>query len=124
MNDKDRALLEQVLSAAGTAGVKGWEHILTWTFINAGLGILGYAALLAFFGWALRRLIAWKPEPVDSYHSSDQFLDSLASMRTLRIIGMAILIFITIPCAVSNLVNSVRDVIAPEGAAIMKILDR
>lgn len=111
MKDQDRELIEQVLSAAGTAGVQGWGYAVHWVFVDGLLSIVGYLVLLIAALYLLKRAFAWKP--------TDSFDDEPKQLAR----GASILIL----CAVSALcfagaVNGVRDAIAPEGAAVMKIL--
>lgn len=118
MNDKDRQLIEQVLSAAGTAGIQGWEYLVRWQFINGTLSLVGYIALLGACVWMGRRVLAWKTSKAERY---DSFAADFAPFAK----GVAIVVLVIMAqCAFASAVNSLRDAIAPEGAAIREILKR
>jgi hypothetical protein len=107
MNDKDRELVERIVAAAGEAGSQGWEYLVQWHFINGVLGFIGNAVLLLGLGYLLKRAFTWKPKE-DEAHIA----------RAVCILALVIATY----CSLIDCVNSVRDAIAPEGAAIHSAL--
>lgn len=111
----EKDLIEVAMRAAGEVGARGWGYVVEWTVINAYLSLAGYIALLVFFGWALKRLMAWHPKADPG---------ELTPFGAARIAGMAVLILLCMPCTFASVVNSLRDALAPEGAAIMNAMGR
>lgn len=106
-----KELIEMVLRAAGTAGVQGWSYLVHWTIVNAVLSFIGNAVLLVVFVYLTRRLLSWTPKD-----------DCDADTKVLfRVIGLIVLLFCNV-AAFSCAIDSIRDAIAPEGAAIHSVL--
>ena len=111
MDTTTKELIELVLHAAGTAGAQGWGYLVHWTVVNAVTSLIGNGILLVVFIYLFRRMLLWKP-------TEDCDADLKAVIRALAMIVLGICCIISFGCAV----DSIRDMIAPEGAAIHNVL--
>lgn len=107
MNDKDRDLIQQVLSAAGTAGEKGFGYLVHYQAVSGAVSILGFGVLLASVTWAIRRLFAWKPDDED--------------VGVVRGIGIVVCC-IAFVAFIFGFFDGITTALSPEGAAINVVL--
>jgi len=109
MNDKDRDLIAQALKAAGSAGEQGFTYLVHWQFLDGLIGFVGWGILLVGALWAFRRALAWKPEEDEGH---------IARGLTLVVTAIAVAGFL------SGSFDGLRDMLAPEGAAIYTVLHK
>lgn len=112
----EKDLIEVALKAAGELGAKGWQYVVEWTVLNAVTGIIGHAIAIAVCAWAFLRLLKWE--------ASSSFDDSPLPPALFKGIALTAIFITVVGCSFPSLVNSFRDALAPEGAAIMKALGR
>jgi len=109
MNDHDRDLIQQVLQAAGKAGEQGFAYLVHWQLLDGLISLVGYGILLLGALWAFRRALAWKPKEDEGH---------IARAATLVVTSIAMAIFL------SGSFDGLRDMLAPEGAAIYTVLHK
>lgn len=111
MNDKDRDLIQHILTAAGRAGEQGFAYLVHWQIADAISGIVGWLLPLAAGLFGLVKVYQWKPE-------GDEY-----PYPVLKYVGLLLIGFILI-WPLSGFVNSVRDLLAPEGAVLAHLIGR
>lgn len=109
MNDRDRDLIQQVLQAAGKAGEQGFAYLVRWQMLDGLISFIGWGILLVGTLWAFRRLLAWKPDEDGAYIARGAALVASA----LAVIGF-----------LAGSLDGIRDMLAPEGAAIYTVLHK
>jgi uncharacterized membrane protein YjjP (DUF1212 family) len=109
MNDKDRDLIQHILTAAGRAGEQGFSYLVHWQIADAVSGILGWGIVLAAGVFGMKLVFQWKPQQDD--HPAMKF-------AAVLLVGLLLLLPLT------GFVNSIRDLIAPEGAVLAHLLGR
>jgi hypothetical protein len=112
----EKDYIDIAIRAAGEVGAKGWQYVVEWTFTNAITGIVGHAIVIGACVWAFFRLLKWKASS-----STDDTPFPASMFKGIALVAL----FISVTgCSFPSLVNSFRDALAPEGAAIMKALGR
>lgn len=108
MNDKDRDLIASVLRAAGKAGEQGFSYLVHYEVISGITNMLGWGAA-GVVAWILAKQVwAWKP-------------DQNEPAAVARGAAMVALSIFAIVC-ISGFTDGVRELIAPEGAAIFRAM--
>lgn len=108
MNDKDRELIIQALHDVGKVGETGFNALVRWQFIDGLTVCLTSSAAVALALWALWRLLKWKPE--------GRYDDDMA--RFVRGAGMVVCLVAAALTICSGVQAGLRDMLAPEGAAV------
>lgn len=113
MNNADRELLQQILTAAGSHAVEGFQALVKWEIANGITAIFGFGVGICTALFAFKSLLKWKP--------GDDFEHEAA--RIARIVGLLLSVVLLLISFTSFMI-AIRDVIAPEGAAIKSLLNR
>lgn len=106
MNDKDRDLLMQILQTAGETGQRGFAYLVHYHFVDGVVGIFGWSAVFVGAAFLLKRLFAWKTH------------DEAGLGKAVGIVVVCLFMFGSL-CGVGD---SIRDALAPEGAAVVSAL--
>jgi hypothetical protein len=108
MNDKDRELLAHILQAGGSAAQQGFSALVRWQFIDGLAVFLTCLAVVVAGIFLFRMLWKWEPEP----DQDDGF------KHVARGGGMVLIVVVCCIVATNGLANGLRDMLAPEGAAV------
>lgn len=111
MNDKDRELVERVISAVSETGRTGFESLVHYQVIDGIVSAICYAAALAGCIWAFRRLLAWQPK--DSW---DDDMKHLARGAGFLICGAATFFML------AGMATNVVQALQPQGSIIKAAL--
>lgn len=115
MDDKDRELVSQVLSAAGTAGQEGFAALVRYQVVDGIVGTLAWLLVSALAALFMRRIWRWRP---NARAESEGEFGWMA--KGIALLALAAFIF----AAICGVEISVRQVLAPEGSAINAVLHR
>lgn len=109
MNDKDRELIVQALHTAGKVGTAAFNALVRWQLLDGLTTALTGAAVVALCLWLAIRIFRWAPK--------DDDFD--ADMRqAFRIGGVAVCLIIAAIVLCADVQPGIRDMIAPDGAAV------
>ena len=111
MNDQDRALLAQTLQQVGRIGDTAFHSLMRWQFIDGLSTFLTCLAVALLLLWALCMLVRWSPRG-----------DEL--MIILRGTGLVICTGVIALLVCNGISSGLRDMLAPDGAAVAWILHR
>lgn len=108
MNDKDRDLIVQALHDVGKIGESAFSALVRWQFIEGLTTFLTSCIVVGLSVWALRRLLQWKP--------NDDFDDGIKHF--FKGAGIVVCLGIVAIVTCSGLQAGLRDMLAPDGAAV------
>jgi hypothetical protein len=107
MKDEDRQLIEQILNAAGTAGIQGFHYMVRYHLIGGITQALGSLMLMALSLWVFRLLLSWKVRHDDAHIPRGFAIVALCGLT----IAWVFMLF-----------DGIQEALAPEGAAIISLL--
>ena len=115
MNDKDRQLIVQALHTAGKVGTAAFNALVRWQFLDGLTTFLTCSAVVALCIWLSIRIFRWKPKTGD-------FDDDMKQAARIGGVILCLVVAAVVLCA--GIQPGLRDMLAPQGAAVAWITAR